>query len=166
MTGDSSPSTARSDDPTAILSFAAPPRANVDVAPCAKVLALLPVTLTGLTQRVVHTKPDTPFVVAWGNPAVVLRCGVARPKDISTTSDAQFIQGGVAGGPFYDVQRVGNGNSFTTVDRAAYISITVPSKYQGGDLLPSVSQAIAKALPAICTTLYTAPAEQRCSHRK
>jgi hypothetical protein len=41
---------------------------------------------------------------------------------------------------------------WTTVDRGPYISITVPAKYQGSAVLPPLSQAIAKALPAVCST--------------
>ncbi|MGI8678155.1 MAG: DUF3515 domain-containing protein [Jatrophihabitans sp.] len=166
VTGDSHPPAPKAADPTAVLSFAAPPSADADAAPCAKVLAQLPIVLTGLSQRVVHTKPDTPFVVAWGSPAIVLRCGVGRPKDLSEGSAAQFIQGGVAGGPFYDVQRDGNANVYTTVDRAAYVSITIPGEYQGADKLPTLSQAIANVLPAVCDANGAAPAETRCTRRK
>lgn len=152
FTGDSDPAPSATADPQAVLTFDAPPRADAEAAACAKVLAQLPITLTGLAQRVVHTKPDTPFVVAWGDPAVVFRCGVARPKSLRPGSAEQFFAGGSLAGPYYE-RSVGpdDTNVFTTVDRAAYISLTVPRRYNGKQL-PPLSAAIAKVLPAVCST--------------
>ncbi len=131
---------------------AAPPQVAAQAGPCATLLTHLPVQLGTLAPRVVHTKPDTPYVVAWGSPAVVLSCGVDRPKSLTPGSSAQFQAGGVETGPFYDVTAGSGGNVWTTVDRGPYISILVPAKYQGSDILPPLSQAIAKALPAVCST--------------
>jgi hypothetical protein len=134
------------------LRASAPPNAARQTAACAKVLAELPVQLGRLPGRIVHTSPDTPFVVAWGDPAVVLACGAARPKSLHPGSTAQDFTNGPAGGPFYDVTSAGGANVWTTVDRGPYISITVPDAYQGGDVVPPLSLAIAKALPAVCST--------------
>lgn len=166
LTGDSDPTPSKPPDPRAVLTFAAPPRAATDAAACTKVLAQLPVRVAGLDQRVVHTQPDTPFVVAWGDPAIVLRCGVNRPQDLKEGSSASFVAAGPLTGPYYDVQRAGQANVFTTVDRAAYISVTIPGRYQGGDVMPPVSDAIAKALPAVCDANGAAPAETRCTRRR
>jgi hypothetical protein len=167
FTSSGKPSGTSSNGPLPALSFAAPPHATVESAPCAKMLAELPVTLRGLDPRVVHTEPDTPFVVAWGDPAVVLRCGVARPATLKPGSGAQFILGGNPAGPFYDVQRAGDANVWTTVDRAAYISITVPTQY-AADPLPALSRAIAKALSPVCRPQNdrgTVPNRDLCTHR-
>jgi Protein of unknown function (DUF3515) len=158
-------------DPTAgalpALTPVAPPQAAAQAAPCAKVLAELPVQLGTLDPRVVHTKPDSPYVVGWGDPAVVLRCGVDRPKALVPGSSAEFINGGDVAGPYFDVTRGADGNVYTTVDRAPYISITVPTKYQGGTVLPPLSEAIAKALPAVCSTDPNEPdPDKLCTRRK
>jgi len=150
--------------PLPALTYSAPPQADTEAAACAKVLAQLPVTLRGLDSRVVHTRPDTPFVVAWGDPAVVLRCGVARPGALKPGSGAEFILGGNPAGPFYDVQKEGDANVWTTVDRAAYVSITVPAKY-AADPVPTLSRAIAKALPPVCQVDPTAPNRDLCTRR-
>jgi hypothetical protein len=156
--GNNSNSTA---DPTAgvlpAVTASAPPQVAAQAGPCAMLLTHLPVQLGKLAPRVVHTKPDTPYVVAWGAPAVVLSCGVDRPKSLTPGSSAQFQSGGVETGPFYDVTAGSGGNVWTTVDRGPYISILVPRKYQGADVLPALSQAIAKALPAVCTTDSATP---------
>ena len=146
------------------LSVSAPPHVRPQAAACAKVLTRLPLQLQGLAPRVVHTRPETPFVVAWGDPAVVLQCGVDRPADLKPGSGAQFILGGNRAGPFYDVRSSDGANVWTTVDRAAYISITVPAEYAAGPL-PALSQAIARALPAVCQVNPTAPTKTLCTHR-
>jgi hypothetical protein len=134
------------------LTPSAPPHAAAEAAPCTKVLTRLPVQLGALAQRVVHPHPDTPFVVAWGDPPVVLACGVDRPKDLHPGSSAEFQSGGIDTGPYYDVTSSAEANVWTTVDRGPYIAITVPATYQGADVLPPLSRAIADALPAVCTT--------------
>jgi hypothetical protein len=157
VTGSGDPASTNSPRDLPAVSASAPPLADEQAAPCAKVLAQLPVTLNRLAPRVVHTLPETPYVVAWGDPAVVLQCGADRPKDLKAGSGAQFILGGAGIGPYYDVQRDGNANVYTSVDRAAYVSITIPAKYQGADILPPLSTAIAKALPAVCSVDPTTP---------
>ena len=145
-------SSSKGSTPPGPLTLAAPPFATQQAAACTKVLTLLPVQLNKLAPRAVHTTPDTPFVVAWGDPAVILRCGVARPVSLKPGSSAQYFQNGnAANGPFFDVTKGKDGNVFTTVDRAAYVSITVPSAYQGATQVPPLSDAIAKALPAVCS---------------
>jgi hypothetical protein len=101
----------------------------------------------------VHTTPVTPFVVAWGDPAIVLRCGVNRPASLKPGSDKDLIAGGDLSGAYYDVTRAGAANVYTAVDRAAYVSITIPSAYQGADQLPALNRAIITAMPkAVCST--------------
>lgn len=149
------------------INASAPPNAASQSAACTKVLEALPVRLGTLTPRVVHTTPETPFVVAWGDPAVVLRCGAARPADLHADSGAQFILAGTSeAGPYYDVTKSRDGNVFTSVDRAAYVSVTIPTKYQGSDIMPPISAAIAKALPAVCSTDNTQPVATLCTRRK
>ncbi|WP_375479951.1 DUF3515 family protein [uncultured Jatrophihabitans sp.] len=164
-TGSSTPSS--SGAPLPAISASAPPQATAQAANCAKVLAALPVSLGKLTPRVVHTKPDTPNVVAWGDPAVVLSCGAGRPKDLVPGSSAKFVVAGPAAGPWYDVTTAGGGDVFTTVDRAAYISISVPAKYPVVNVMPPLSDAIAKALPAVCDGSGTAAdPDDLCTRRK
>jgi hypothetical protein len=50
-------------------------------AQCARLAAGLPATIEGLSTRA--TRPASPLTHAWGNPAVVLRCGVGRPPGIA-----------------------------------------------------------------------------------
>jgi hypothetical protein len=164
LTGSSDSSGDRTTGPVPPVTAPAPPNASAEAGPCARVLAELPLQLGALHPRVVHT--TTPYVVAWGDPAVVLSCGVDRPRDLRPTSGAQYFANGPAHGPFYDVTSAGDdANVWTTVDRGPYIAITVPKSYQGADILPPLSRAIAKVLPAVCSTDPAAPEDQRCSRR-
>ncbi|SHF61296.1 Protein of unknown function [Jatrophihabitans endophyticus] len=166
VTGDSDPSPSPTANPRGALTFADPPRADVDAAACAKVLAQLPITLGRLSQRVVRT-PKSPFVVAWGDPAVVLRCGVTRPASLKPGDASTFQNTGDLLGPYFDVVRDGDAHVWTSVDRAAYVSVTIPSAYQGADVMPPLGAAIAKALPAVCTTdSATADLATLCTRRK
>ena len=141
-----------------------PPHAGAESGPCTKVLDQLPLQLGTLQSRVVHSA--TPFVVAWGDPPVVWSCGVDRPKDLSRTSTAQFFANGPESGPFYVVTTTGDTRVWTTVDRGPYISISVPDDYQGADVIPPISRAIAKVLPPVCSTDPAAPENKRCTRRR
>jgi hypothetical protein len=156
-----SPSSATS-SPVALkpITVAAPPSNAAAAAPCTKVLAALPVSLGGLPSR--PALSSSPYVVAWGEPAVVLRCGVARPGGLVVGSDA--LTTGVDG-VFYWVDRQKQATVFTVIDRAAYIEVTVPSTYSGGPLAP-ISDAVAKALPAVCVVDPNETDVNRlCTHR-
>ncbi len=133
------------------ITVAAPPVSASTQPPCTALLQALPVRLDGLAPRVVHPQPDSPFVVAWGDPAVVLRCGVARPKDLVPGSSVQYFAiAGRAGRPVYfDRTQTSSANVFTSVDRAAYVEVSVPSRLAAGPL-PALADAIAASMPAVC----------------
>jgi hypothetical protein len=129
----------------------APPSTDAaTVSRCADVISELPLVLDGQAVRRTVSDPPSGSVQAWGEPAIVLRCGVSRPKDLVPGSDAQLFAF-TPGGPYYDVTTQHGANVFTAVDRAVYIAVTVPSKYHS-DPMPTVSRAIAKVLPAVCST--------------
>lgn len=139
-----------SSGPPGPLSEATPPQYSKQIANCTKVLEKLPINLGRLEPRIVHTHPESPAVVAWGDPAVILRCGVDRPKALHPGSSARFFDGGQTAGPFFDVTNGDDGNVYTTVDRAAYVSISVAQAYQGSNVLPPLARAIGAALPQVC----------------
>lgn len=124
----------------------APPSNPGAQGPCTKLLTALPIQLGELAGRIVHPKPDSPFVVAWGDPAVVLRCGVVRPDELQPGSSGFVpVVNGVA---FFEK----NGSAthvYTAIDRAAYIEVSVPNAFAAGPL-PQLASAIAKVLPAVC----------------
>ena len=171
-TGGGSGSSGTSTAPGALpaLTPSAPPSQAAAVAPCTRLLQNLPVRPAGLAPRAVHPHPDSEFVVGWGDPAVILRCGVARPADLHPGSTAQFLQIGQAsgtGGVYFDVTSSGGDQIYTSVDRVVYVEITVPPKYSGSPL-PSLADAIAKSMPPVCVGAQSGstPTDKLCTHRK
>jgi Protein of unknown function (DUF3515) len=131
-------------------SVSPPPNNPAAAAGCAKVLSALPSQLAGLDQRRI-SPPTSPYVVAWGDPAVVLRCGVGRPAGLTPGSTVQvFNAAPVGGAPVYWLPvNEPSQNVFTTVDRSVYIQVTVPAAYPQPPLAP-LSAAISSVLPAVC----------------
>ena len=151
-------STASSSGALPAISVAAPP-SNAAAAPsCTKLLGALPVDLNGL-----HSRPalsTSPYVVAWGDPAVVLRCGVDRPKGLVAGSDA-FTTG--VNGVFYWVEHQKKQTVFTVIDRSVYIEVAVPLTYAGGPLA-AISDAVTKVLPSVCV-IGGVDTSTMCTHR-
>lgn len=142
------------------ISVAPPPGNPAAAAPCTKLLGALPVNLNGLPSR--PALSTSPYVVAWGDPAVVLRCGVDRPKGLVPGSD-HFTAG--INGVFYWVDPDKSKQTvFTVIDRAVYVEVEVPATYAGGPLA-AVSDAVAKALPQVCVVDGSADDSRQCTHR-
>jgi hypothetical protein len=132
---------------TAVVTVQAPTPSSAAIEPCAEVESQLPVQLNGYNPRRVEPAPDSgASVVAWGDPAIVFQCGVARPKDLTEGSSALII--GVGTVNWLPV----TGSTATVwvdIDRSVYIELTVPKSYTQPPLAP-ISTAIAAALPAVC----------------
>lgn len=109
---------------------------------CARLHRQLPDDLDGQDRR--DTFPASPRTAAWGEPAVVLRCGVARPPGLRLTSqvlEVDRVEWFLTEGPRAYV--------FTTVGRRAYVELRVPrstAREQATaplvDLAPAVLQAV------------------------
>ncbi len=138
------------------------------VSACARLIGVLPVQLGPLPARPAFAERT----VAWGDPPVVLRCGVARPTQLVPGSDAQLVDvrpEAATGAPTAAAVEwlpVKNGDAtvFTTVDRAVYVELSWPAA-QSYNPLPEVSRSVAAVLPAVCTTGPTVPVDQLCTHR-
>ena len=89
-------------------------------------------------------EPASPLVHAWGDPPIVLRCGVGVPSGYSRTS-AQTAD--VDGVPWF--QQVGHEVvRWTAVRRGANIELAVPTSYDAqGGLLVELGAAIKATIP-------------------
>ncbi len=137
---------------TAVVAVTAPTPSTAAIEPCAQMLSQLPVQLDGYNPRRVEPSPDSgASVAAWGDPAIVLQCGVARPKELVAASAALIVDVPVTGkGPVSWLPVTGSGaTTFTVVNRSVYIAVTVPKAYPQPPL-STLSTAIATALPAVC----------------
>lgn len=136
--------------PAPVLSVAAFPANPASDATCARILQRLPVTLSGLATRRVSS--GSASVVGWGDPAVVLRCGVPRPSGLVPNS-ADYVQevGDSAGRSVEWLPVSGRKQTvWTTIDRRVYVEVTVPSKYDGASMITPLTTAVAQATPAVC----------------
>jgi len=121
-----------------------PPAASAaGVRACPKLIDGLPVTLGDLLGRPVRSSSS--LVLAWGEPPVVLRCGVGRPGFAAGGPDL-FAVNGVT----WLVRPEPDGKSFvwTTVDREVYIQVRVPTGYAAAPISP-ISDAVKKTLTAV-----------------
>jgi hypothetical protein len=89
---------------------------------CAALLAALPDTLDGQPSRKVS--PADAAAAAWGDPPIVVRCGVPTPAGM--TPDAQLFE--VDGLAWYPEQ-LADGYRFTSYDRVPHVEVVVPGAY-------------------------------------
>lgn len=72
------------------------------------------------------TPVDSQRVAAWGDPRIVLRCGVTPPQELGPTSRCDDVDG--VG--WFTEKRDGGGRLFTTIGRDPDVSVEVPAEYQ------------------------------------
>jgi Protein of unknown function (DUF3515) len=119
---------------------AAPPSSAAAARGCPAVISHLPVVLDGRQSR--PAQSVSPYVAAWGDPPVVLRCGVPRPAAFVQTAELTVVNG---------VQWLAeprkDATVWTAVDREVYVEVTVPAPYSGAAVV-DLSAALTQALPA------------------
>ena len=116
---------------------------------CQRLIAVLPQRVAGQAVRDVH--PADALAMAWGDPPVVLRCGVAKPAALRPDS-ACFVVNGVGwfarqnGRPVSGTEPVTAEIVFTTVGRSPYVEVAVPPDYQpAANALVDVAEAVSSA---------------------
>jgi hypothetical protein len=102
---------------------------------CERVAAALPHTLLTTDRRT--TKPSSPALAAWGDPAIILRCGVESPG--ASTDHCETVDG-----IDWVVQGLSDGEDFTTYGRSPAIQVLVPKHYAPEEFaLTGLSAAVA-----------------------
>jgi hypothetical protein len=116
---------------------ASAPPAGSDPA-CVRLAAGLPATVRGQERRA--TTSPSPAVAAWGDPAIVWRCGVTPPGP--TTDECTQVDG-------VDWVRVplADGTSFTTYGREPAVQLLVPRAYAPEPLVLPVFSRVVAAVP-------------------
>ncbi|MCW2539110.1 MAG: hypothetical protein JWN95_835 [Frankiales bacterium] len=145
----------------AVTVAAPPPPSDATQAACVQVFAKLPVQLGDLAPR--RTDTDSSFVAAWGDPAVVLRCGVSRPAELAPDSAAFIIN---VDGVEWLPSQTKDANVFVSTDRAVYVEVSVPKRIVVQPL-PTLADAVA-VLPAVCLDQNlqgTVPTAKLCTRR-
>ncbi|MGY1608554.1 MULTISPECIES: DUF3515 domain-containing protein [unclassified Geodermatophilus] len=96
-----------------------PPTPEAD-ANCPALMGALPLDLLGEPARLVDS--DTPYAAAWGDPAVVLVCGVPQPEGL-VPGEGLFTINGITW--FVDQSDPG-ATVWTAVDRVVYVQVSLP----------------------------------------
>ena len=99
-----------------------PPHAHV--VGCERLHRQLPDSVDGRDRR--DTSPSSSLTAAWGDPAVVLRCGVARPAGLTPTTELIVVDD-VAW--FLAKQPAGRRHPayvFTSTGSKTYVEVRVP----------------------------------------
>jgi hypothetical protein len=112
---------------------------------CRALQGALPSQVAGLSRH--DLKPRSELIAGWGNPAIVLRCGVPRP----VVDDNPEADGVEVDGVGWSIERASGGTMrLTTTLRQAYVEVTLPKKY-AGDLGPltDLAGAVKVTIPAL-----------------
>ena len=118
--------------------------AEAGSAACRSAAALWPTTVGGQARQ--PTSSSSEAVRAWGDPAVIARCGVAP---IGPTTDQCLTVSGVD----WVAHQLTDGVRFTTYGRSPAIEVLVPGAYKPEALLLPAFGAAASAIP---------PGERHC----
>lgn len=123
-----------------VLPVQVPPVTPETDAACPGLMKTLPLELSGNPSR--RVKSDTPYAYAWGDPPIVLICGVDRPAGFVT--DSALIQ--INGVSFYVDTSDPDTTVWTAVDRPVYVQISLPASVDSAPVTALTPQ-IAAALP-------------------
>jgi hypothetical protein len=126
-------------------------------AQCSRLVNRLPGHVAGQDRR--YISPASALAGAWGDPAIVLRCGVRRPAALRPTSACFEINriGWLATSNGRPVPTTSQGKGtldFTTIGRSVYVKVTVPAAYR------PQADALVDLAPAVAATTQTLT---RCS---
>jgi Protein of unknown function (DUF3515) len=107
---------------------------------CPALMSNLPLELAGEQSRRVDSA--SPFAYAWGDPAVVLICGVDRPAGFVTGTATIQINGV----QWYVDTKDPNSTVWTAVDRPVHVEVRLPADVDSAPVT-ALSTPLAKALP-------------------
>ncbi|MFV8186735.1 MULTISPECIES: DUF3515 domain-containing protein [unclassified Streptomyces] len=111
---------------------------------CQNLDKLLPSRADGQDRR--DPEPASALTAGWGDPAIILRCGVDRPAKMNDPEADGVEVNGVG----WLLQKRDDGSfRFTTTLRTAYVEVTVPKDRTGDGMAPLVdlAPAVKKAIP-------------------
>ncbi|GGW46377.1 hypothetical protein GCM10010350_32970 [Streptomyces galilaeus] len=96
--------------------------------------------------------PASALTAGWGNPAIILRCGVERPPKmtdpkVATGADPDAVAGGVNGVNWLMEKGDDGAYRFTTASRLVYVEVTVPEGRDTSGALIDLASAVKKAIP-------------------
>ncbi|MFE9255888.1 DUF3515 domain-containing protein [Streptomyces sp. NPDC006879] len=118
-----------------------PPAEIVEI--CAALHKQLPRSIAGKEQR--DPEPVSDLTAGWGDPAIVLRCGVTRPEKMGDPNADAVAVNGVE----WLVERQPAGtHRFTSTYREAYVEVTLPRGSTDAGALTYLAEAVKKTVPS------------------
>ncbi|MFE2260878.1 DUF3515 domain-containing protein [Streptomyces griseosporeus] len=111
---------------------------------CRNLDKALPAEVDGSGRR--DPAPASALTAGWGDPAIILRCGVPRPAEM----DDEEADGVEVDGVGWLLQKRQDGSfRFTTTLRRAYVEVSIPEGRTGDGMAPlvDVAPAVKKAIP-------------------
>lgn len=109
---------------------------------CDSLAAALPATVGGAARRTVV--PATTATAAWGDPPVVLRCGVPAPAALSATSLLTTVDG-----VDWFAEQLTAGVLLTATGRSVLVQVAVPDAYEPAAVLTDLAGAVRDTDPAV-----------------
>lgn len=112
-------------------------------AACTRLHDALPGDLDDRDGR--ETSPDSELTAAWGDPPVVLRCGVPRPAALTATSEVVEVDG-----VEWFLEESDGAFVFTTTGRRAYVEVRVPAgtpRAEATSPLVDLAPALTETIP-------------------
>ncbi|HYO41515.1 MAG TPA: DUF3515 domain-containing protein [Nocardioidaceae bacterium] len=134
------------------LELDAPRVSGADARACKALVEALPASVADQEQRSVDAGPG--YAAAWGDPAIELRCGVARPAGLDRFAACQVVNG--VGWWIPEAQQTGRPEpiTMTTVGRALDVEVRLPESYWPPatamvDLAPALTRTIRTVRPCV-----------------
>lgn len=127
----------RAGDPA--LAYVAQDQPGASTPACTSFMAALPATLAGGQRRQLNAAQ--PGVAGWGDPAVLVRCGLPNPASF-TCSALLSVVNRVA---WFQLDST-DGTTFVAMDRAVRVAVTLPTGV-GVSALQEVAVVVAATLP-------------------
>ena len=119
---------------------------------CTALSKALPAKVDDQARRTVD--PASPFTAAWGDPAIVLRCGVGTPHGFGRASTCMVTNG--VGWFIPEDQITGEATdiTMTAVGRKAFVEVALPADYFPPaaamvDLAKALKQAVPQVRPCV-----------------
>ena len=109
------------------VSVNAPPLSQADARACRALVNALPDSVADLNRRPVDDGDG--YAAAWGDPPIVLRCGVPVPKGLDKFATCQVTNGVAWFIPESQTQGDRVDVLMTTVGRSQNVEVAIPSDY-------------------------------------
>ncbi|HEX6875218.1 MAG TPA: DUF3515 domain-containing protein [Nocardioidaceae bacterium] len=119
---------------------------------CSDLVKALPGTVDGAKRRSVQ--PSGAHAAAWGDPAIVLRCGVPMPRAFDRFASCQEANGVGWFVPEEQITGRPEAITMTTIGRAVNVEVSLPEEHWPPasamvDLAPAIKKTVPETRPCV-----------------